>query len=511
MPSDRLELSGITKVFPGIKALDDVSVSVRPGEIHGLLGENGAGKSTLLNILSGVFTAEQGSIKVDGESVVINRPLDARAAGIAMIHQELQNVPELSVAQNMFLGRPIKRMGGLIVNRQLQESRATEVLATLDGSIDPRAPIHSLKVAQKQIVEIGRALLENARVIAMDEPTSSLTPSEFERLVELVHSLSSSGVSIIYVSHKMDEVFRICQRSTILRDGRVVDVVDMRDTTEQQVIASMVGRDLVHGTHQSHATETIALEVKGIGRGSAEKDVSFAVHHGEVLGISGLVGAGRTELMRLIAGADKPDMGNVEVNGSPVPVGNPRAAIAAGLGLLPEERKREGIVAGRSVASNMALPSMGMYSTMGFMRNRHLHQSAEQTMSELRLRPLSVQSPIGTFSGGNQQKAIIGRWLAASAQILLFDEPTRGIDVGAKAEIYALIERLAADGHAIVVVSSEMTELIRISDRVLVMREGSKVADLAREQISESNLLAHAIPQATPHANPQGESKSAPL
>lgn len=493
--NNRLELSRISKRFPGIKALDDVSISVRPGEIHGLLGENGAGKSTLLNILSGVFGADEGAIAVDGQPVSINSPLDARAAGIAMIHQELQNVPQLTVAQNMFLGRPLKRTGGLFVNRRVQESRAADTLASLDPSIDPAAPIHTLKVAQKQIVEIARALLEKASVIAMDEPTSSLTPSEFERLVELIHSLSASGVSIIYVSHKMDEVFRICQRSTILRDGRLVQVVDMAQTTEDRVIASMVGRELANGTHKSYATNNTALTVKGIGRGGAVADVSFTVHTGEVLGISGLVGAGRTELLRLIAGVDKPDTGSIEIAGSPVPTGNPRAAIRAGLGLLPEERKREGIVAGRSVASNMALPTMGQFSSIGIMRHKALNLSATHTMSELRLRPLSVQRPIGTFSGGNQQKAIIGRWLLASAQILLFDEPTRGIDVGAKAEIYSLIERLAADGHAIVVVSSEMTELIRISDRVLVMREGRKVADLGRAEISEANLLAHAIPQ----------------
>lgn len=501
---NRLDLTGITKTFGTTKALDNVDLRVRAGEIHGLLGENGAGKSTLLNILSGVFAADKGSICIEGKPAMINGPLDARAAGIAMIHQELQNVPELSVAQNMFLGRPEKRFGGLIVNRRLQEMRASEVLATLDTSIDPAAPIHSLKVAQKQIVEIARALLENASVIAMDEPTSSLTPSEFESLVELIQSLSAKGVSIIYVSHKMDEVFRICQRSTILRDGQLVDVLHMQDTSERQVIAKMVGRDVESSKHESHTSDTVAMEVNGLGRADAVKNVSFVLNKGEVLGISGLVGAGRTELLRLIAGVDKPDSGSVTVNGKQVPSGNPRAAIAAGLGLLPEERKREGIVAARSVASNMALPSMGNFSSMGVMNHSALHRSAEQTMGQLRLKPLSVRQPIGTFSGGNQQKAIIGRWLNASAQILLFDEPTRGIDVGAKSEIYALIERLAANGHAILVVSSEMTELIRIADRVLVMREGQKVADLALEEITEANLVAYAIPQTEHHSARHG-------
>ncbi len=495
MSSDRLRISGATKTYPGIVALDDVTFAVAPGEVHGLLGENGAGKSTMLNILSGVRPGDKGSIAVDGATIPIRTPLDARAAGIAMIHQELQLVPELTVAQNIFLGRPMTGFGGTIVKRHEQERRARAVLADLDPTIDPSVKINTLKVAQQQIVEIARALIDEAKVIAMDEPTSSLTPAEFENLASLIAALSARGVSVIYVSHKMDEVFQVCQRATILRDGKLVGVVDIANETEDTIVAKMVGREVLHATHVSHATMTPVLTVEGLSRADVVMDANLTLHAGEVLGISGLVGAGRTELLRLIAGIDRPTAGAVKVNGEPVRSHDPRAAIRAGIGLVPEERKREGIVHARSVASNMALPKMDNYTNAGLLRHGHLHKRAESVMTDLRLRPLNVRQPIGTFSGGNQQKAIIGRWLAASTNIFLFDEPTRGIDVGAKSEIYNLIERLASEGNAILVVSSEMPEIMRLSDRVLVMREGRIVADLASEKITEEEIAYHAIPR----------------
>lgn len=491
----RLSLVNLTKRFPGITALDNVSFDVFPGEVHGLLGENGAGKSTLLNILSGVRPGEEGHIEVDGEKVNILTPLDARSAGIAMIHQELQHVPELTVAQNIFLGRPMTRAGGMLVNTKSQVNRAREVLRDLDPDIDPTTPIKNLKVAQQQIVEIARALIEDAKIIAMDEPTSSLTPSEFERLAELIAELSTRGVSIIYVSHKMDEVFRVCSRATILRDGKRVAVVDLADETEDTVVEQMVGREILGAEHKSYATSQEILSVKSLGRANAVVDANFTLHKGEVLGISGLVGAGRTELLRLIAGIDVPTSGQVFVKGKKLKANDPRVAINAGIGLVPEERKREGIIRARSVASNMALPSMHQFTNVGLLNHKHLYKKAEQIMGDLQLRPNNVRQAIGNFSGGNQQKAIIGRWLAASTEIFLFDEPTRGIDVGAKSEIYDLIERLAEAGKAIIVVSSEMPEIIRLSDRVLVMREGRMAAMLDHEEITESALAFHAISQ----------------
>ncbi|MFK7881781.1 sugar ABC transporter ATP-binding protein [Roseobacter sp.] len=495
MPPDRLSITGATKTYPGIVALDDVTFSVAPGEVHGLLGENGAGKSTMLNILSGVRPGEKGEMAVDGTTLAIRTPLDARAAGIAMIHQELQLVPELTVAQNIFLGRPLTGFGGAVVKRREQEHQARTVLADLDPTIDPSVKINTLKVAQQQIVEIARALIDEAKVIAMDEPTSSLTPAEFENLAALINDLSARGVSVIYVSHKMDEVFRVCERATILRDGKLVAVVNIKDETQDSIVAKMVGREVLHAAHVSHATDKPVLTVKGLSRGTAVIDATLTLHQGEVLGISGLVGAGRTELLRLIAGIDRPTSGEVRVNDQPVRQNDPRAAIRAGIGLVPEERKKEGIVHARSVASNMALPKMRSYTRAGLLRHANLHRRSEAVMSDLRLRPLNVRQPVGTFSGGNQQKAIIGRWLAASTQIFLFDEPTRGIDVGAKSEIYGLIEKLADAGNAILVVSSEMPEIMRLSDRVLVMREGRIVADLSSDQISEEQIAYHAIPR----------------
>ncbi|AJD44487.1 sugar transporter ATP-binding protein (plasmid) [Rhizobium gallicum bv. gallicum R602sp] len=495
MAVPRLAFENISKVFPGVKALSDVSFDVAPGEIHALLGENGAGKSTLLRILSGVFRATEGEIKIDGAAHHFKRPESARQAGIAMIHQELQQVPHLTVAQNMFLGHSLTRFGGIVVNRREQERRAAEALAMIDPTINPAAPISTLKVAQRQVVEIARALLDKAKIIAMDEPTSSLTPSEFERLADIIERLSTRGVSIIYVSHKMDEVFRVCQRATVMRDGKVVGMVDLKKTATAEVIAMMVGRELLAEEHHSHATTTTSVEARNLNTARV-RDISFDLHKGEVLGVAGLVGSGRTELLRALSGADKVTSGTIKVDGKLLTLSNPRAAIAAGIGLLPEERKREGIIPDRSVTINMALPSMNRFSKGGFINHRKLKRAAEDLLKRVNLRPFQLDRQIRLFSGGNQQKAIIARWLAAGSRILLFDEPTRGIDVGAKSEIYHLIEVLAAEGHSVIVVSSELPEVMRVSDRVLVMRDGIIVAELGRDELSEETIVSHAVGKA---------------
>ncbi|MER8371263.1 sugar ABC transporter ATP-binding protein [Mesorhizobium sp. M1406] len=492
--SPRLQFQGISKLFPAVRALNDVSFSISAGEIHGLLGENGAGKSTLLRILSGVYRPTAGSVLIDGKPVTLANPVAARAAGIAMIHQELQQVPRLSVAQNMFLGHPLTR-GGIFVARGKQERRAAEALAALDPSIDPAAPLGTLKVAQRQIVEIARALLDRARIVAMDEPTSSLTPSEFERLAQVITGLARDGVAIVYVSHKLDEVFGICRRATIMRDGVVIDTVDLKGLSEKAVVAMMVGRELAQEQHNSHASDEVMLSARGLSSATKVRNVSFDLHRGEVLGIAGLVGSGRTELLRLLAGADRAIAGTIAIDGKATRFSSPRDAIAAGIGLVPEERKREGIVPLRSITSNMALASMGVFAPRGVIDHARLKQVAADKMGRVNLRPFLLDRPIRLFSGGNQQKAIIGRWLAAGTRILLFDEPTRGIDVGAKAEIYHLIEELAAEGHAVIVVSSELPEVIRLADRVLVMRDGTIAAELHRDDISEQAIAAHAIPQ----------------
>ncbi len=490
----RLSLTHVEKAFGSRRVLHGVSLTVQPGEVHALLGENGAGKSTLLNILSGVLSKDSGTIEIDGKPAHITSPRSATEAGIAMIHQELQQVPELTVAQNIYLGGALRRAGGLLVDRAAQEGEAKRLLAPLDPNIDVTAPIRGMRVAQRQLVEIAKALRAKARIIAMDEPTSSLTPSEFEKLVVVIGRLTAQGVSVIYVSHKMDEVFRLCQNATILRDGRLVAQVPIPQTPVAQVIETMVGRELAHITHHSHATDRVMMRVAGLSRGRAVQDASFDLHAGEVVGIAGLVGAGRTELLRLISGVDRADSGSVEVEGKVLPQSGPRARIKAGLGLVPEERKRDGIIRHRPITINVGLPAMHKFTRAGMIRKGKLKARSEELMKEVNLRPFDVTKPIGSFSGGNQQKAIIGRWLAADTKIYLFDEPTRGIDVGAKAEIYELIEKLAREGRAIIVVSSELPEVIRVSDRVLVMREGRISATLSGPEITEANIARNAIP-----------------
>lgn len=488
-----LTMRGISKSYSGVAAVQGVDFSVRPGEVHALIGENGAGKSTLLNILSGVRAADSGEILVEGQVVQMKNPLSARHAGIAMIHQELQHVPELSVAQNMFLGRPLTKMKGLFVDRKAQYKRAVAILRRLDPSINPDEPIKNLKVSQQQIVEIARALLDEAKIIAMDEPTSSLTPTEFERLAELISDLKSMNVSLIYVSHKMNEIFKVCDRATILRDGKQVGVVNICDETEETIVTKMVGRKIEKVQHHSYATERIVLSVEDLSRDKAVRNASFSVKAGEVLGIAGLVGSGRTELLKLIAGIDAKTGGNIEVEGVTVKKHNVSSAIRAGIGLVPEDRKKEGIIKERAVKMNLALPSMARFTRFGLLKKSQLNQTALDVMTDLRLRPLNIEKTIGTLSGGNQQKVIIGRWVAADNKVFLFDEPTRGIDIGAKSEIYNLIEKLAQQGKAIVVVSSEMPEIIRISDRILVMREGQITKELKGDDITEENIARYAI------------------
>lgn len=496
----RLKFEGITKTFPSVKALSDATFSIKPGEVHALLGENGAGKSTLLRILSGVSRQTSGEFYVDGKLATFKNPEDARRAGIAMIHQELQQIPNLTVAQNMFLGHPLKTAGGLLVNRREQEKRAAAALAMIDPSIDPSTPIKNLKVAQRQIVEIARALLENAKIVAMDEPTSSLTPAEFESLAVIIEKMAASGVAIIYVSHKMDEVFRICHQGTVMRDGNVVGTINLRTAAQSDVIAMMVGRELMQEEHNSFVKEDVRVEVRGLSSAVTHvRDVSFTVRRGEVVGIAGLVGSGRTELLRLLAGVDKIGSGEISIDGRALKLTNPRSAISAGIGLLPEERKREGIIPMRPVSLNMALPSLRKFAKVGVVRHSTVNNTAETLLKRVNLRPFQIDRPIKLFSGGNQQKAIIARWLAAGSEILLFDEPTRGIDVGAKSEIYHLIENLAAEGKSVIVVSSELPEVIRLSDRVIVMRNGRIAAQLERHELTEQAIVSHAVGDAEPN------------
>ncbi|MBB1073923.1 sugar ABC transporter ATP-binding protein [Rhodoferax sp. 4810] len=490
-----LELRGISKSFVGIKALSGVNLRVLPGEIHALVGENGAGKSTLLKILSGVQQQDEGELLVAGQVVRFNNTQEAHAHGIAMIHQELQLIPELNVAQNMFLGAPKVKLGFLLAKEQMAQ-RAAEVLHELDPHIDVRTPVKYLSVAQRQMVEIARALLTDARVIAMDEPTSSLTPTEFEKLVILIRKLAARGVAIIYVSHKLEEVFELCSRATVLRDGLWIDELDLAHTTEAELVAKMVGRELVQNTREHQAHPEVVLEGLNLSWKQRVKNVSLTVHRGEILGIAGLVGAGRTELVGMLAGLTHPDTGEIRMRGKLQTFASPRSAIQAGIALVPEERKREGIVPMLSILSNVALPTLKRETRLGLIRQGALTKRVYDDAVRVNLRPLNLSRPIKNLSGGNQQKAIVCRWLNSGIEVLIFDEPTRGVDVGAKEEIYKLIESLAAEGCAIIVVSSELREVMYLSDRILVMQAGRLSGELLPNQFSEEAIMNLAIPHA---------------
>ncbi len=491
-PQSAIILRDISKGFPGVQALQNVSFSVEAGQVRALIGENGAGKSTLLKILSGIYRADSGEILIKGQPVDLRTPKSARLAGIALIHQELQQIPELDVAQNMFLGNAVTRFG-VITDRSAMQQRAKELLAQLDPSIDVRAKVKTLRVAQRQIVEIAKALLGEARVIAMDEPTSSLTPVEFERLVAVIERLKASGVAIIYVSHKLDEVFRVASHATILRDGKMVADVDLATTNEDVLVSMMVGRSLDIPPHQSHIQDQIVLSVRGLSRDQEVRDVSLELRKGEVLGIAGLVGSGRTELVKLLTGVDRPTAGSIVLNGKQVTFASPREAIASGIALLPEDRKKEGIIPLRSVSVNAAMPSYRKLTNIGFIKTKQLNTQVNDLARNVNLRPHDIWRAIRLFSGGNQQKAILCRWLMAGSDILVFDEPTRGIDVGAKGEIYKLIESLAEAGRSIIVVSSELPEILRLSDNVIVMRVGAKAGQLSRNELSEESIMSLAI------------------
>lgn len=489
-----LQLSHINKHYPAVKALTDVRLQVRTGEVHALVGENGAGKSTLLKVISGVIRPDSGEIRLAGQLVSLNSPKDAKRAGIAMIHQELQLIPELDVVQNMFLGAPRTRFGALL-DRNAMVEKARAVLHPLDPTIALTARIRQLSVAQKQMVEIARALLADARVIAMDEPTSSLTPAEFDKLSEIIRKLSQQGVAIIYVSHKLDELFAVCSRATVLRDGRFIDEMDLADVTQQQLVHKMVGRELAAWPKREYSEADTVLSANGLSWGTRVRDVSLTLKRGEILGIAGLVGAGRTELVKLLAGVERADSGEVHKDGRLLKLRSARDAIKAGIVLVPEERKVEGIVPMQSIFSNICLPVLGKWTRAGFVRRAALHKRAMELAKQVNLRPLQLSRPIRLLSGGNQQKAIICRWLNSGADVLIFDEPTRGVDVGAKQEIYQLIERIAHEGRSVVIVSSELDEVMRLSDRILVMQSGRMSGELRSADFSEPAIMTLAIPR----------------
>ncbi len=488
-----LEMHGIRKVFPGVVALDEVDFDVRPGEVHALLGENGAGKSTLIKIIAGVYRRDGGTMLVDGEEVDFHSPADSLAKRIKVVYQELDLVDGLSVAENVFLGGYPKTARGF-VDFPVLKSQTRDVLAELGLDIDPDLPVGELRVAEQQMVEIARALSRQARLIVMDEPTSALSPAEVDTLFAVIERLKSRGVAIVYVSHKLDEIYRIADRVTVFRDGKRVVTEDVAATTPRQLVAWMVGRDLQDLFPKSvSAVGRPLLVVEGL-TGSGLSDVSFMVHAGEIVGIFGLMGAGINTLGRVVYGAAHRDTGTVTLDGERVRPNAPRDAIAKGMGLLTESRKDDGLVLPLSVRANMTLAALSRFADLTWIRGGAETRAAAEYVNLLGIKTPSLRQPIRYLSGGNQQKVLMARWLLRqdSLKLLILAEPTRGIDVGSKAEIYRLIDAMAQRGMGILFMSTEIPEILGIADRILVMREGAVSAEFTREEATQELLVAAA-------------------
>jgi ribose transport system ATP-binding protein len=492
MPVPLLAMRGLSKSFPGVKALQEVDLDLFAGEVLALLGENGAGKSTLIKILGGAHRPDAGNLALDGRPLAIPDPTAARRAGIAVIHQELNLVPALSARANIFLGQERSRVGFLAGRHERR--RARELLDRLGVPIDPETPCSELTVAQHQVVEIARALGQSARILVMDEPTAALTGQEVERLLGIVRELRSRGIGIIYVSHRLDEVFAVADRVTVLRDGRHVATRPIAEVTRDGLIELMVGRKLENEyPPRSVQPGPERLVVRDL-RGGVVKGVSFAIRAGEVLGLAGLVGAGRTETARLLFGADRAEGGTVELDGRRLRVRGPREAIRAGICLLTEDRKGQGLVLGQSVRENFALPNLPHLSRFGFVDSRRERAALARHIGSLRIKAGDPEQPVRNLSGGNQQKVVLAKWLEGNASVLLFDEPTRGVDVGARYEIYLLINGLAAQGKAILLISSELPEVLGMADRILVMRGGRIVGELPEARAAtQEQILSLAV------------------
>ena len=481
----------IRKSFPGVVALAGVDLTLNAGEVHILLGENGAGKSTLMKILSGAYRRDSGDILINDRPVEIRNPQDALALGIRVIYQELNLVPHLSVAENIFLGAAPSRVG--FIDWRALDSAAARLLADLGMDLDPRTPVAQLSIARQQMVEIAKALRIEASILVMDEPTSALTAKEVDQLFAIIERLAAKGVAIVYITHRLDEVYRIGHRVTVLRDGRHVATTPLSGVTVEELVRMMANRDLAHHFPERHVTRGAPLlQAEGLGRSPYLSDISFTLHAGEIIGIAGLLGAGRTRLARVLAGAERPDRGRIDCRGDAVVFRLPADAIRKGIGLLPEDRKAEGLVAGLTVARNIALPHGRRLAPRGFLPSRCEERLAEPIVGDLRVKATATQA-VRLLSGGNQQKVVLGKWLAGDAKVFIFDEPTRGVDVGAKVEIYNLMNRLTADGAGIIMISSELPELLGMSDRILVMRGGRIRAEFDAANATQEVVLSAAL------------------
>ncbi|MFD7706555.1 sugar ABC transporter ATP-binding protein [Streptomyces sp. NPDC059786] len=518
--AELLRIEGIRKTFPGVVALDGVDFELRRGEVHVLLGENGAGKSTLIKMLSGAYRPDAGRILVDGRETRIHEAQDAERLGIATIYQEFNLVPDLTVAENIFLGRQPRRFG--LIDRKTMEADAAELLARVGVNVSPRARVRELGIARLQMVEIAKALSLNARVLIMDEPTAVLTSEEVDKLFAIVRRLREDGVGIVFITHHLEEIAALGDRVTVIRDGKSVGQVPAT-TPEDELVRLMVGRSIEQqypreraGTDTSTGTDTdtstststgtgtgtALLSVEGLTRDGVFQDVSFEVRAGEVVGIAGLVGAGRTEVVRAVFGADPYDKGSVKVSGTALPRHDVVAAMAAGVGLVPEDRKGQGLLLDASVAENLGLVTLRSATRGGLVDLKGQQAAAARIAEQLGVRMAGLGQHVRTLSGGNQQKVVIGKWLLADTRILILDEPTRGIDVGAKVEIYQLINELTAAGAAVVMISSDLPEVLGMSDRVLVMAQGRIAGELAAGEATQDAVMALAVSTPTPPDSP---------
>jgi ribose transport system ATP-binding protein len=503
-----LAARGICKSFPGVRALDGVDITVRRGRLNALLGENGAGKSTLMNILSGVFPPDEGEIRLAGRKTAFSNPRDAQAAGISIIHQELNLIPHLSVAENIYLGRePLTALGLVDYSRMNREARG--LLDQLALDVDPRTPVERLRVGAQQIVEIAKAISFEARVLIMDEPTSAITDQEIEVLFGLIRRLKREGVGIIYITHKLEELRAIADDVTIFRDGQLIAAEPYASLTHDRMIQLMVGRelsDMFPKTSSSQADEVLRAEDISLRHPERPgdfvvRDVSFHVHRGEVLGLFGLMGAGRTELLQTLFGLHpRTSSGRVYVDGQRREIRSPQQAIAAGLALAPEDRKQDGLILSMNVVENVGMACLDRISPAGFLQPNRERELVGRFVDRLAVKTPSLDERVRNLSGGNQQKVVLAKWLATQPKVLLLDEPTRGIDVNAKKEIYAIIDELARNGLGVVMVSSELPEILAIADRILVLAEGHLTAEFTRHEASEEKILKAALPTGRPQA-----------
>jgi ribose transport system ATP-binding protein len=499
MESPFLEMRNISKTFPGVKALDGVNLQIRQGEVLALAGENGAGKSTLMKILTGVYTPDPGgSILIEGNEIALRDSNHARALGIGIIYQELSVVENLSVAENLFLARePLNRVG--LLDRARMNSEAKKMLEMIELDLDPSARVSELSVGQQQMIEIAKALAYQSKVIIMDEPTASLSHHETRTLLGLIKRLRDRKIAVVYISHRLEEIFELADHVTVLRDGRTVDTSPIAEVTRDSLVRMMVDRELseLYPGSASHASAEPVLEVRDLslravkGAEARIRNISFTLHHGEILGVAGLVGSGRTEIMEMIFGM-RPCTGSIAIEGKPVTIRNPHDAIEQGIGFVTEDRKAQGLVLGMSVRENFSLTHLKRYSPFQFLQRAKEDASCKQFVRSLGIKTPSTEQKVVNLSGGNQQKIVIAKWVARNPKVLIVDEPTRGIDVGAKAEVHALLARLASEGIGIIVISSDLLEVLAVSDRILIVREGRLNGEMTREQATQERVMAAA-------------------